>query len=53
MISHDEIQKERQQRIDSLRTDYEKLKASFEKLELEHGSLKINHSKVMEQYENS
>ena len=51
MISHDEMQKERQARIDTLRKDYDQLKASFERIEIELGSLKINHAKVMEQYE--
>lgn len=53
MISHDEMQKERQARIDHLRKDYDELKSNFEKIEIELGSLKINHAKVMEQYENS
>jgi len=53
MIGHDELGREREERIERLKNEFSELKEAFDKLEIEHGSLKINHSKVMEQYEQS
>ena len=53
MIGHDELGREREERIERLKKDFYELKEAFEKLEIEHGALKINHSKIMEQYQQS
>jgi len=53
MIGHDELAKEREDRIEKLKVENAEYKTKFEKLDIEHGSLKITHSKVMEQYENA
>lgn len=51
MIGHDELAREREERIEKLKAELNTIKIDFEKLEIEHESLKINHSKVLEQYD--
>ena len=48
MIGHDELAREREERIEKLKSELATIKVDFEKLELEHEGLKINHAKVME-----
>ena len=48
MISHDELQKERQARIDQLRQEQDDLKTKHEQLDLAHQTLTIENKKVIE-----
>ena len=51
MISHEELQKERQLRIDQLRKEYDELKNKYETLDIAHQTLQIENKKVIEQLE--
>lgn len=51
MIGHDELAKEREERIEKLKSELEIIKAKFEKLDIEHGTLMITHAKVEGQYQ--
>jgi len=51
MIGHDELAREREERIEKLKIELSGLKVDFEKLEIDFESLNITHAKVMEQYE--
>lgn len=53
MIGHDELAKEREDRIEKLKSELEIIKAKFEALEIEHGTLEITHAKVVSQYEDA
>lgn len=53
MIGHDELAKEREERIEKLKSELEIIKAKFEKLDIEHGTLMITHAKVEGQYQES
>lgn len=46
MIGHDELAKEREERIEKLKSELEIIKAKHEKLDIEHGTLMITHAKV-------
>jgi chromosome segregation ATPase len=48
VVGHDELNKEREERIERLKTELAELKTNYEALEIERGTLKINYGKVIE-----
>ena len=48
IIGFNEIQKEREERIEKMKQELRELKLAHEKLDLEHGTLEIQHEKVKE-----
>lgn len=46
MTGHEELRKEREERIEKLKKDLNDYREKFEALEIEHGTLLINHDKV-------
>ena len=51
MVGSNELSREREERIDKLRSDLFAIKEQFDRLEIEHGTLKITHAKMLELYE--
>ena len=51
VVGHDELNREREERIERLKNELSELKVKHEELEIEKGTLKINYAKVMELYE--
>lgn len=51
IIGFNEIQKEREERIDKLKKDLRELKILHEELDIKHGTLSIQYEKIKEQYD--
>jgi len=47
MVGHNEMSREREERIDKYKADLIAIKEAFDVLEIEHGSLKINYEKTL------
>ena len=48
MVGHNEVQKEREARIDQLRDELKTIQDLYEKMDVEHNTLKIQHGKNLE-----
>lgn len=51
IIGFGEIQKEREERIEKLRTELKEVKTKYDEVDLQHGTLLIQHEKVRELYD--
>jgi len=49
IIGFNEVKREREERIDKLKTELRELKVAHEELDLKHGALKVNYEKASEQ----
>lgn len=53
MTGHEELRKEREERIERLKVELEELREKHDRLEIEHGTLVINYEKVSDQLDSA